>query len=194
MVIGKLKFNHAQAMIDLRLHLIAALTMLQKELLAESQAGMRTSEGREDLTAGSIKDIAGILSVSIIGGPWATMDEMGKGSLMDKDNPFLGDYIRGDTWNPARNDYAIRGRSAGEQLTMFGDRRQFRGNAPGVNLERLAEKGAIKDNPERFLPKEPSKAIRTAMRWMAQGRFQRVIGDAVQTFPWHRYLTIVGAR
>lgn len=194
MAIGKLKFNHAQAMIDLRMHLITALLILQKELLAESQSGMRTPEGKDDLTAGDIKDIAGILSVSIIGGPWATMDEFGTGSKMDQSNPFLGDYIRGDTWNPARNDYAIRGRPAGEQPTIFGDRREFKGNAPGVNLEWLAEKGAIKDNPERFLPKEPSKAIRTAMRWMAQGRFQRVIAGAVQTFPWHKYLTIVGAK
>jgi hypothetical protein len=191
MAIGKLKYNHAQAMIDLRLHFIAALTVLQQELLAESQAGMRTPEGRDDLTAGAIKDVAGILSASIIGGPWATMDEFGTGSRLDSDNPFLGDYIRGDTWNPARNDYAIRGRPAGEQPTIFGDRRQFKGNAPGVNLERLAEKGIV--GPE-FLPQEPSKAIRTAMRWMAQGRFQRVIAGAVQTFPWHKYLIITGAR
>lgn len=191
MAIGKLKFNHAQAMIDLRLHLVVALTILQKELLAESQTGMRTPEGREDLTAGSIKDIAGILSVSIVGGPWATMDEFGRGSKMDQSNPFLGDYIRSDQWNPARNDYAIRGRPGGEQSTIFGDRRHFRGNAPGVNLERLAEKGIV--GPE-FLPKEPSKAIRTAMRWMAQGRFQLVVAGVVQTFPWHKYLTIVGAK
>lgn len=180
-----LKFNKELAAAHLRRDFIVALTILQKELLEEARQDMRTSEGANDLTFEDIKEVAGVIVAQIVGGPWATIDEFGTGSLMDPDNPFLDEYRNSELWNPARHDNIIRGRPKGRQKTMFGER-YFKGNAPGVNLERLARAGVI---DEKYLPQRPSKAIRTAFRWMQQGRFQKIIMDVLQAFPWYKYFT-----
>lgn len=182
----KITFNYSLLMVNLRRELTKALVVLQKELLDEARQGMKTPEGAKDLDAETIKDVAGVISALVIGGPWAIIDEFGTGSLMDTSNPFLDEYRNSALWNPARPDNVIRGRPAGTQPTMFGER-TFEGNAPGVDLERLARAGVIS---EEYLPQPPSKALRTAARWMANGRFQKVIKGILETFPWGKYLVI----
>lgn len=183
-----LRFNKELAAAHLRRDLVAAMIVLQKEVLKEAKQDMRTLEGANDLTAETIKEIAGVIVAQIAGGPWATIDEFGTGSLMDPNNPGLANYRNSALWNPARPDNKIRGRPRGTQKTMFGNR-FFKGNAPGVDLERLARAGKI---DEKYLPQRPSKAIRTAFNWMRQGRFQAVIVATIQTFPWHRYIITDG--
>lgn len=185
-----IKFNSDAAILHLHKRLTAALLMLREELLTEAKQGMKTPEGAADLGAGEVKNVAGIISAIIIGGPWAIIDEYGTGSMMDTSNPFLGQYRNSPLWNPVRPDNKIRGRPAGSQQTMFGTK-SFRGNAPGIDLEQLASAGII---DEKYLPQPPSKALRTALQWMAMGRFQRVISVVLETFPWGSYLIVTPLR
>lgn len=184
-----IKFNNTQAIIDLHKNLTVALLQLREELITEAKQGM-SSEGAADLNDGEIKNIAGLITVYIVGGPWAIISEFGTGSLMDESNPFLDEYRNSPAWNPARHDNKIRGRPAGSQQTMFGTR-EFTGAAPGVDLEKLAKAGVI---DSKYLPQPPSKALRTAAAWMSVGRFQKVIAGVLATFPWGNYLTITPVR
>jgi len=177
-------FDAAKLTTDLKKALTLTLIKLQAEVLADAEGKMFTAEGRADIEAMPVSDVAGIITAIITEGPWAILDEFGRGSEMQQDNPFLAQYRGSNLWNPERSDLAIRGRPAGSQPTMFGER-VFKGNAAGRNLEELAQKGVI---DKKYLPSPPSKALQTAMRWMAVGRFQEVIAETLKAFPWGAYL------
>ena len=156
------------------------MKQLQHELLTEAQQNMLTPEGRESLHDSEIKDIAGVIVVGITGGAYAAMDEFGKGSLMDMSNPDLQDYISSNLWNSARgNDPTIRSRQRGLYTNIFGEQVVSKSNVAGINLE---EKGG------KFAPQPPSRAIQTAMRWMANGRMQSKIQSVVRDFPFSNFI------
>lgn len=173
-----IKFDRKSMIADLRIQLILSMKELQQELLNEAKQKMLTPEGKEDLTDDEITDIAKVISAGIVGGAWATIDEFGKGSRMDKDNPALEDYKKSNMWNPARKDHYIRTRpNAPGQVDIFGNRVNGIGRG-GVNLEEL---GVV-------TPQPPSHAIKTAMRWMKNGRMQKLLRNTLAWFPYGKYI------
>jgi len=116
-----------------------AMKDLQQELLDESRQRMLTPEGKLSLKEHEIKDVAGVITASIMGGAWVALDEFGKGSLMDPDNPALEAYKNSPMWNPARSDATIRSRpNKPGQINIFGKKVQGKGKG-GVDLEALGE-------------------------------------------------------
>lgn len=151
---------------------------LQQELLNEAKQLMLTPEGAESLHDEEIIDMANVITVAISGGAWAAMDEWGTGSWMDRSNPALQDYINSNAWNPARQGYKIRSRpNSPGQVDIFGNPVNGKGKG-GIDLEAI---GVVEPQP-------PSHAIRTAARWMANGRFQRKIKNTVHAFPFGKYI------
>lgn len=162
----------------MRRELIKAMKDLQQELLNEAKSLMLTPEGKESLTDEKITDIANVICAAISGGAWAAMDEWGTGSWMDRSNPALKDYINSPAWNPARHGYKIRSRpNAPGQVNIFGKPVNGKGKG-GADLEAL---GVVEPQP-------PSHAIRTAARWMKNGRFKRRIAQTLQAFPFGKYI------
>jgi hypothetical protein len=153
---------------------------LQQELLAEAKQRMLTREGIESLNEGDIRDIANVITASIVGGAWAVMDELGTGSLMDTSNPSLADYKKSPVWNPARQDNKIRSRpNAPGQVDIFGNPINGQGKG-GYDLEAAG----------KVTPQPPSHAIETAMRWMKNGRFRSKIQEVVRNFPFGKFIEV----
>ena len=174
------RFDHNACMLALRQHLLSTLLLMREEYLAEARSHMRTREGAESLHEGEIEALAGWLATSIIGGAYAAMDVFGKGSLMDRDNPALPDYMKSGLWNPYRkDDLAIRSRKGGPYVNIFGETVISTANQPGYNLEKKGGK---------YAPQPPSHALQTAARWMMSGRAQKIWQTALATFPWGRFI------
>lgn len=167
-----MRFNDKAAEAALKQRLIVALKQLQSEFLNEIRAGMKTPEGANSMYEGEIGETAGILWAEVVGGAWAVIDNWGTGSLLDRDNPWLDEYMASPYWNKTRgkhgvDDTAIRSRPGGT-TNIFGEVKD--GNSPGgFNLEAA---GWVQPQP-------PSRAIETAKRWMENGRVQKVLLDAL---------------
>ena len=172
--------NFESCVLSLGKYLLGVLLQMQQEYLAEAKSHMRTPEGAESLHEGDIEALAGWLATSIIGGAWAAMDEFGTGSLMDRDNPALPDYMKSDLWNPYRkDDLAIRSRKAGPYVNIFGETVVSTAKQPGYNLE---QKGG------KYAPQPPSHALQTAARWMMSGRVIEIWQKALDDFPWGDFI------
>lgn len=164
----------------MKLELVSAMAQLQQELLAEVKQGMLTPEGAEDIDADDIGIVANVIIASIVGGPWAVLDEWGYGSLMDPNNPALEDYKNSGMWNPARRDNKIRSRPKQPgQTDIFGNPVDGRGKG-GHDLE---ADGKVQPQP-------PSHALQTAMRWMRYGRMREVIQQTVRAFPFGKFIIV----
>ena len=181
-------FDNTKMLVDLRNLLRETIILLQHEVLSGAEGRMFTPEGRADIEALPVEELTGIILTSIVEGPWAIMDEFGKGSTMDTQNPFLAQYRNSSLWNPSRHDLVIRGRPAGSYVNIFGETKRSSGRADGADLERIADIAG----KENYRPRPPSQALQTAMRWMAGGRFQKAILSVLETFPWGNYLTVSG--
>ena len=142
---------------------------------------MLTPQGAESLHADEIEVLGNFITAKVVGGAYAAMDEMGKGSLMDETNPALNDYKNSGLWNPARHDNKIRSRNRGSYVNIFGETVESKSNVGGVNLE---EKGG------KFAPQPPSHALETAARWMKNGRIQAKWQESLRTFPWGRFFVV----
>lgn len=154
------------------------MQQLQQELLLESKQNMLTPMGEGSLHDDEIKDIAGVIVASIVGGAWAAMDEWGTGSLMDESNPALQNYKNSELWNPARTDNKIRTRPKGPYTDIFGNQKVSKAPVEGIDMEEL---GIV-------TPYYPSHAIQTAARWMANGRMQSKIRSVVKSFPFGKFI------
>ena len=172
-----IKFDSQGCILALKQELMFSMKQLQTELLNEAKQRMNTPEGRESLTDGDITDIANVISASIVGGAFAAMDSYGTGSLMDESNPALPDYKNSALWNPARRDNKIRTRPAGTYTNIFGEQRVGRGKG-GYDLEAAG----------KATPTPPSHAIENALRWMKNGRMQRLIKETIAMFNFGRFI------
>ena len=82
---------------------------------------MLTPEGKESLHADEIEVLGNFITAQVVGGAYAAMDNFGKGSLMDENNPALESYKNSGLWNPVRHDTTIRGRPKGQYTNIFGE-------------------------------------------------------------------------
>lgn len=179
MILMGIRFDGQACANFLYLNLVEAMRQLQQELLLTAKQGMLTPEGEWDLQAEEIVVIANVIVASIVGGPWSALDEFGKGSLLDENNPALAAYKNSTMWNPARQDNKIRSRPKQDgQIDIFGNPVDGRGKG-GHDLE---EKGG------KYSPSPPSHAVQTAMRWMKNGRMQKKIHDVVNRFPFGKFI------
>lgn len=139
---------------------------------------MLTPEGEADLEDEAIKEVAGIIVASIVGGPWATLDEWGSGSKMDSGNPALSAYKNSPMWNPARRDNKIRSRpKQSGQIDIFGN-----------SVDGVGKGGHDLEADGKVIPQPPSHAMQTAARWMANGRFHDKIRSVVKAFPFGKFI------
>lgn len=174
-----ISFDVDRCITALQQQLVAAMKDLQEELLLGVQQGMLTPEGAADLEAKDIEVVANVIVASVVGGPWAIMDSFGTGTLSDRFNPALKDYMVSDMWNPARgNDLTIRSRpNAPGQRDIFGNPVNGKGKG-GVDLEAL---GIVDTQP-------PSNAFETATRWMRHNRMRQKIQETVKFFPFGKFI------
>ena len=172
-------------------HMIATVKKMQDVYFNEVESHMRTPEGRQDLTKSEVELVAGWITAQVIGGPWATLDQWGRGSLMDTSNPALQDYLFNTAagWNPARHDLAIRGRPKGTYTDFFGRTRTSSGALEGRDLETdPPQKGRFQT--DQFDPWPPSHAFTTAMAWMQLNTIQNMLKEAIAVFPFHKYIVV----
>lgn len=188
-----IRYNTALMFKDFEKHLLIYAGQLQKELMDNIQSGMLTNEGKQDVWAESVKVVAGMVTARVTGGVWATMDEWGTGSLMDRSNPAFARYMQSPFFFHGRikQNLARVGRPKGQYRDIFGKLRVSSGGLHDINLETLAKRGTL---PATFLPTSPSHAFRNAINWMKQRRFREVLQIAVSTFPWYRYLEVTNTK
>lgn len=177
------RFDTAACIAALRLHIIATLTELQTEYLLDAQSHMLTPEGRESLHADEIEVLGNFIAAKVVGGAYAAMDNFGKGSEMDPNNPALDDYKNSGLWNPYRHDNTIRSRERGPYVNIFGETVYSESNIGGINLEE-------KEGDGRFNPQPPSHALETAAKWMRNGRIQAKWQESLRAFPWGRFFVV----
>jgi hypothetical protein len=154
---------------------------LQEEYYLDAYSSMLTNEGKESLHTEEIEVLGNYITAKIVGGAYAAMDEFGKGSLMDESNSALADYKGSELWNPYREDNKIRSRSRGPYVNIFGETVTSKSNVGGIDLE---EKGG------KFAPQPPSRALRTAGKWMLNGRIQKKWQESLRAFPWGRFFIV----
>ena len=76
-------------------------------------------------------------------------------------------------------------RPKGSYVDIFGRTMHSSGKFAGPDLERLAERGVL---PKTFLATPPTKAARTAGRWMQNGEAVKILQETLATFPWGKFL------
>lgn len=176
-----LRFNSKKCVHFFKSELAIALEKLQTEYSAEIESHMLTPEGKNDVYLEAVEVMVDYITAEVIIGPWGIMDSYGTGSLMDKSNPALADYIQSELWNKYRgNDTKIRSRSRGYYINIFGDKVYSSSNVPGIDLEKKGGK---------YSPTPPSKALQTALKWMIQGdRINKTIKKVIDDFNFDRFV------
>ena len=165
-------------------HLGKYAAQARDEIYNDAQQGLKTKEAKGELLKDDVHVIAGIVTTAVTGGVWTVLDEFGTGSLLDESNPALVAYKASRMWNPARQDHKIRTRpNKPGQINIFGKPVKGRGKG-GFDLEAA---GVVK-------PQAPSHALRNAIKWMNNGRFRKILNQAVATFPWHQYVNVTNTR
>ena len=96
-----------------------------------------------------------ISATFIAQGQKAWILEYGKGSMMDSDNPYLGEYKSNPNWNRYRKGNAITGRGEGEYQDLDGNTHYSSGKAIGRNLEAIGK--------EEYFPSGPLHIIRESI-------------------------------
>jgi hypothetical protein len=103
------------------------------------------------------------------------LEQWGKGSLLDSNNPGLSDYMNSDSWNPERESYIIVGRSAGTYKSFDGKERYSSGRKQGQIIEDI--------NSQQFKPTPPSHFMTNALE---SNRLQIMesLQQLVTSFDW----------
>ncbi len=187
-------------------HITSTLLLLAEEYKRDAESHMQTAEGKNDLTIGEIEVLGSFLTVNVVGGAWAAMDEMGTGSLMDKSNPALDKYIASQAWNPYRSksDTTIRTRDPGPYTNIFGETQVSKATKGGIDLEKIlrnteilnsligyhasGKMGLVKE-PEILLL-YPSRAMQTAAEWLKVKRLREKWQESLRAFPWGRFFVV----
>jgi len=177
-------FDSKRCISQLSAYLGLALYKAAKEYLDLARSHMQTPEGAgslQDISPNDVIYVAHAISVLVVGGAYAAMDNYGKGSLMDIDNPALEAYMNSDLWNPARETTEIVGRPESTYADIFGRTVKSSGKREGQSLE-------PPHGP--FEPMPPSHALETAARWMEQEYFAEIVSHAISIFNFNEFFVI----
>lgn len=151
-----LKFNSAKAIEGFKQAITKAADDILTEYYAEIYAKMKTQKGKDGLDIMTETE-ENILKMKIIGDANAIMDSYGTGSEMDKNNPYLQEYMNSDLWNDLRQGYAIVGRREGEYKNIYGDTDYSSGKMAGSDVEEVVH------------TRKPSYAFQNAKIWIENG-------------------------
>ncbi len=165
-----LSFNSTQAYKDFANELIKLSNRLIKDFRAEAVDGLKYKENSK-VELATLTENAYITSRAIFHAR-AILESYGKGSLMDKSNPYLDEYMQSEYWNPLRKGNVIVGRAEGEYIDFFGNPRKSKGKFAGQNVEQWAK------------PIAPKYTIQNAEKWFLQqhGRIERELTIVINNF------------
>ena len=191
-----LHFNEDALVNDLILHLFKAMNKLADELYYQMQS--RTGSQKVAQSLEKHIYLEGIKQIIVIVGSnhWmAFLENYGTGSLMasEAENPHLAMYMRSGYWNPARPKVAkapVTGRPKGTYYSpdfSRGDshvQKTSPGTYEGQNLEDISIGTKVMRNSRKmFVPKAGSFFVETSMT-LIRKRFEDILLEAVNTFPW----------
>jgi hypothetical protein len=193
----KLTFNADALFADLIKHMLKAMNRVAEELFYQMQSRTKSQKVAQSLEKHVYFQGYNQIVTIVGSNHWmAFLENYGTGSLMagDSENPYLTQYMRSGYWNPARPKlarYPVVGRPAGTYYApdyQKGDsHRQYRstGVYEGENLEKIKSFGS----KTKFTPKSGTFFVETSMSFVKK-RFQDIILEAIETFPWdnHKYL------
>lgn len=131
-----LHFNSSRAIEGFKKEIKSAANDLLNEYYADIHNQMRTTSGREGLQKLTVIE-ENIIKCRIIGNARSIMDSYGTGTAMDKDNPYLEEYMNSDLWNDLRTGYAVVGREKGAYTNIYGDIDYSSGRMAGNNVENI---------------------------------------------------------
>jgi len=122
--------------------IIAAILLIIKEhstiICSRVQAkwGNQSIQGEAHIESNVTFAGSMILSSIFAGGMKAFICEEGSGSLLNRDNPDLAEYVGSELFNPYRgNDFKIRGRGMGDYRDLDGNTQTSSGLKQGIVIE-----------------------------------------------------------
>lgn len=127
-------------------------------------------EGKAEIDFATVLTLDTIISKIEASGMKAYILEYGKGSLMDKNNPYLSEYMQSGLWNPDRRGYDVSGRARGWYKNADGELAYSDGRAKGRSLERMRK-------PE-FMPQEAMHIIEEEINFSIHG-IEEAIADVM---------------
>lgn len=165
-----LKFNSAKAIDGFKTAILKATDRILEEYYDEIYSKMKTQKAKEGLTKMSETE-ENLIRIKIIGDANAIMDSYGTGSTMDKNNPYLQEYMNSELWNDLRQGYAIVGRAEGEYTNIYGDTAYSSGKMAGSDVEYITH------------TRKPSYAFQNAEIWIENGnRPKELLIDAIREY------------
>lgn len=149
-----LKFDVEQLAYDLCDTLVDAADEIINIFMNDLNTSLRANDFEEQK---AIFDMAaGMIIASCVSYAESILESYGRGSLMDKDNPALEEYMNSEFWNPERNSSTIVGRPKGTYTNIFGETTTSKGKMAGLYLEHIVS------------PIAPSYAIQNAEKRLYQ--------------------------
>lgn len=151
--------------------LVDIILVLSSELInefhSESTSGMTGDVDLEDA-----RIMGDMITSKVTFYADAIMQSFGTGSLMDRSNPYLSEYINSGKWNPARYNYAIVGRPEGEYENIYGETGYSSGRMEGINIESFIK------------PISPTYGIQKAEQWLLKedGKIRRRLNTEMNIF------------
>lgn len=160
MSVMTLKFDYGSAYKDMVDILLATSNYLIDDFHSQATQGITGETEKEDAEL-----IVNFITSQVIFYADAIMQSFGTGSLMDRKNPYLAEYINSGRWNPERFTYTIVGRESGSYENIYGETVQSSGRMRGKDLEK------------KYKPISPSYSIQRAEEWLLKdnGKIKRII-------------------
>jgi hypothetical protein len=157
---------------------------LAKLVVASAQVEARDADVANSIAERVIWHRAsGMIEATIGASHWkAWIQEYGRGSLMDRNNPNLWEYFDSIYWNEARYPVPgapIVGRPPGSYIGIDDQRHVSTGIKQGINLE----------NIPGFEPRPPLHFLRNALL-SNKNLIEDQLQAALETFDWERFLVV----
>jgi hypothetical protein len=158
-----------------------------EDIIRREYTGFSLSLGQATIDSVIVKEVS--LQVSIVlkaSGQKALIAEYGKGSLMDKDNPGLANYLSGYEFNTLRLKYGLAtlARLKGDYyLDLDGNVHEGKSNNPYWNVEIPSKRHGV--NP-MYQPLEPKHIVRETVRQNINWILTEFMSNVVSVVPFHR--------